>query len=371
MQQDVVTQEAIVMVPFCASGSDHATRVPSVTVCLVTHNRPHYVRSCLASLRCQTVGTAAFDIIVVDSCGRPEVSAELAEIVAEQPNARLLRVDRPGASVARNCGAEDSTADYIAYIDDDGLATPDWVEQIQRVVLEHEPWPGVLGGRVLPIWEQPLPSWWPESLRGVLSIIEWDGCGEYRSPQVPTGLEPYGVNMIVRREPLLAAGGFACKLGRFAGLLLSDEDVQVGWRLQDCGHSAWYDGRIVVHHQIQAVRLRPEWLIDRLYWQGASTVATRRILNMPERVWLELPRRLAVELLTLPLAVVPKRSTALLGLRWRLAYARGFTRMALMGEQRKRSLPARLWHALVHRDGRPVIPTLDIGARADENARQE
>jgi hypothetical protein len=68
---------------------------------------------------------------------------------------------------------------------------------------------------------------------------------------------------------------------------------------------------------------------------------------------------------------LPKRSTALLGLRWRLAYARGFTRMALMGEQRKRSLPARLLRALIHRDGQPIIPTLDIGARADESARSK
>ena len=177
--------------------------------------------------------------------------------------------------------------------------------------------------------------------------------------------------MIVQRQPLLDMGGFADRLGRFGGLLLSDEDVQVGWRLQDRGFSAWYDSRIVVHHQIQAARMRPEWLIDRLYWQGASTVATRRILGAPQQVWRELPRRLAVELLTLPSALLPKHSTALLALRWRLAYARGFTRMALMGEQRKRSLPARLLRALIRRDGQPIIPTLDIGARADESARPE
>lgn len=345
-----------------------AGRLPSVTACLVTHNRPHYVRSCLESLRRQTIGLDAFDVIVVDSCSRPEVSEDLARLVAESPNARLLRVDRPGASAARNRGAEVSTADFIAYIDDDGLATPDWIASIQQVVMEHDTWPGVLGGRVLPVWEAPLPAWWPESLRGVLSIIEWEGKGEFRTGAVPEGLEPYGVNMIVQRQPLLDMGGFADRLGRFGGLLLSDEDVQVGWRLQDRGYSAWYDGRILVHHQIQAVRMRPEWLIDRLYWQGASTVATRRILGDPGAVWRELPRRLAVELLTLPAALVPKGSSALLGLRWRLAYARGFTRMALMGEQRKRTLPARLWRALVRRDGQPIIPTLDIGARADETA---
>jgi glucosyl-dolichyl phosphate glucuronosyltransferase len=343
-------------------------RTPTITVCLVTHNRPHYVRSCLESLRAQSVGLDAFDTIVVDSCGTPETGAALRGMVATLPNARLLRVDRPGASAARNLGAAHSTADFIAYLDDDALAMPDWVAQIRAVIRERHPWPGVIGGRVLPVWEQPLPAWWPDSLRGVLSIIEWEGRGEFRTAAVPAGLEPYGVNMIVQRAALLEMGGFADRLGRFAGLLLSDEDVQVGWRLQDRGLPAWYDSRIVVQHQIQGARMNPEWLIKRLYWQGASTVATRRMLGQPEQVWRELPRRLAVEALTSFAGLVPRHSTRLLPLRWRLAYAQGFTRMALAGEQKKRSIPGRAWRALVRRDGTKIIPVLDIGARADDAA---
>jgi glucosyl-dolichyl phosphate glucuronosyltransferase len=350
--------------PGVAGRVEKDRRVPTITVCLVTHNRPHYVRSCLESLRSQSVGLDAFDVIVVDSCGTPETGAALRTMTATLPNARLLRVDRPGASAARNMGAEHSTSDFLAYLDDDAMAMPDWVEQIRAVIQEHDPWPGVIGGRVLPVWEKPLPEWWPRALRGVLSIIEWQGRGEFRTPAIPAELEPYGVNMVVQRGPLLEMGGFADGLGRYAGLLLSDEDVQVGWKLQNCGYSAWYDSRIVVMHQIQGSRMNPEWLLNRLYWQGASTVATRRMLGQPEQVWREFPRRLAVEILTGFSALVPKSSTRLLALRWRLAYAQGFTRMALAGEQRKRSLPRRALRALIRRDGTPIVPVLDIGARA-------
>ena len=31
--------------------------------------------------------------------------------------------------------------------------------------------PAVIGGRILPAWEAPLPDWWPRSLRGVLTIV--------------------------------------------------------------------------------------------------------------------------------------------------------------------------------------------------------
>ena len=45
--------------------------------------------------------------------------------------------------------------------------------------------------------------------------------------------------------------------GRIGKALLSDEEVQLAWRLQAAGFSARYDSRIVVQHQIQAARLTP------------------------------------------------------------------------------------------------------------------
>jgi hypothetical protein len=163
----------------------------------------------------------------------------------------------------------------------------------------------------------------------VLSIIECEGEGEYRRPEVPAKLEPYGANMVVNVLALLAAGGFGTTIGRYGTSLLSDEDVQLAWTLQDAGHSVRYDSRIVVHHRIQARRLRPEWLLRRLYWQGASTVLTRRMLQSSGLVWRELPRRLAVACLFAPAALIPRHSTWLLPARWRLAYAVGFIRAAL------------------------------------------
>ncbi len=110
----------------------------------------------------------------------------------------------------------------------------------------------MIGGRILPKWEAPLPPWWPASLRGVLSIIEHEGAGEYRTAAVPPGLEPYGANMVVHVLSLLAAGGFGGAVGRYGQSLLSDEEVQLAWMLQDAGYSVRYDSRITVYHQIQA-----------------------------------------------------------------------------------------------------------------------
>jgi len=300
-----------------------------VTACICTHDRPGYVRDCLDGLRRQTVGDEQFDILVVDSASTGGVPAELAGLVGRLHNARLLRVEQAGVSVARNAGAWNADGAYIAYIDDDAIPAPDWIERILEAVGDTDPPPAMIGGRILPHWEAPLPFWWPPSLRGSLSIIEFEGRGEYRTAALPPRIEPYGANMVVQVQSLRAMGGFGRQSGRIGKVLLSDEEVQLAWKLQDAGQSVRYDSRIVVRHQIQAARLTPAWLLSRLYWQGVSTVRTRRALGRPGDVWQELPRRIAVAALLAPSALVRHCSTHLVPCRWRLAYALGFIRAAL------------------------------------------
>jgi glycosyltransferase involved in cell wall biosynthesis len=298
-----------------------------ITVCVCTHDRPSHVRDCLAGLRRQSVGADRFEILLVDSASTAAIASALASLAAAF-SVRLIRVERTGVSAARNAGARAARAPVIAYIDDDAVPAPDWIEAILRALPDDRPRPALLGGRILPDWEQPLPSWWPASLRGVLSIIEHEGQGTYRTAELPPGLEPYAANMVVDVAALLAVGGFDESLGRYGQVLLSDEEVRLAWAMQDTGHRIVYDSRIVVHHRIQAARLHPAWLLRRLYWQGASTVTTRRLTRRAGPVWREVPRRLAVLALLGPAAAVPMASTSLIGLRWRVAYALGFVRAA-------------------------------------------
>ena len=304
---------------------------PKVTVCLCTHNRPDYVRGCLAGLQRQSLPADQFDIVVVDSGSSGDAPARLAALVADIPNARMIRIDLPGVSLARNAGAAAARGDYVAYIDDDAIPAPDWVAQIQACIVDASGVPAVLGGRILPVWEVPLPAWWPRSLRGVLSIIETEGKGAYGDAALPPTLAPFGANMIVHVPTMRSVGGFCVGVGRDGRVLLSDEDVQLAWRLQRAGYAVRFDSRVVVHHQIQAGRMTPDWLLRRMYWQGASSVITRRMLGEAAGVWWSLPRRLAVALLFLPAGLMSRSSVRWLPCRWRLAFSLGYVRAALIG----------------------------------------
>ncbi len=302
---------------------------PRITACICTHNRPDYLRDCLDGLAAQDVGPGGFDILVIDSGSSPDLAACIAALVAATPQAKLLRVERPGLSLARNMAARAVKIGFIAYLDDDAIPAVDWIASIRAAIGATNDPPAMIGGAIRPLWEAPLPGWWPASLVGVLSIIEAEGMGAYRQAGVAQALEPYGANMIIHVPDLLAAGGFIETIGRVGKTLLSDEEKVLAWHLQDTGHSVRYDSRIVVHHQIQAERLTVGWLLSRLYWQGMSRVRSARRITPQAGLVGEAARRALVFLMLAPVAMLPPSSVWLIGLRWRWCYAYGFLRAFL------------------------------------------
>ena len=196
-----------------------------LTVCVCTHNRPDCLAACLAGLASQTLRADTFEILVIDSGSTPENAMALRRHVAGVANARSLRIDEPGLCRARNLGAREARADYIAYIDDDAVPEPGWAQSIldaieRRGILVCCPVAFCRHGR------SPCLTWWPERLRGVLSINEAEGRGPFGSPDLPQRLEPCGANLIVHVSSLLTLGGFWTQ-GRCGNTLLSDDEVQL------------------------------------------------------------------------------------------------------------------------------------------------
>src|SRR5215470_13556316 len=88
-----------------------------ISVIIPTYNAAAFVAEALASVRAQT--QVAAETIVVDN-GSTDASPRLAEAAG----ARVLRLDRPGVSRARNAGIRAATQPWIAFLDADDRWQP-------------------------------------------------------------------------------------------------------------------------------------------------------------------------------------------------------------------------------------------------------
>lgn len=263
---------------------------------------------------------------MVDSAS-PVPEARAIAALAAVNGARLLRTEQAGLSRARNMGLSESSGSWVAFLDDDAVPEPEWAGALLDRIAVLPERAAALGGRIIPAWEAPLPGWWPPSLRGVLTIIEWDGFGEV-GVNLPEEVDIYGANMAFAAAPLREVGGFAEALGRVGDRLLSGEEVEVVSALRGIGYRAFYEGAAAVRHTIQRERLRPGWLLSRLLWQGATDALRDRAGNNGHRRLLGAAARLLVQA---PLLLWPATSSALLRARCGAAYNLGYLRGRLAG----------------------------------------
>jgi glycosyltransferase involved in cell wall biosynthesis len=107
---------------------------PAVTVVVVNYNGGDYLRGCLASLARQTF--TDFETIVIDNASSDD---SLARIREQPARTILLRQDRNlGFAAGNNVGARAGRGRWLALLNPDAEASPDWLAAMMRAV-EHRP----------------------------------------------------------------------------------------------------------------------------------------------------------------------------------------------------------------------------------------
>jgi glycosyltransferase involved in cell wall biosynthesis len=103
-----------------------------VSVVMPTLNRPVPLRRALHSLTAQHVPDGhRIELVVVDNS--PDGNARHSvEAIARETAIPLRYVSEPhpGIAVARNRGVRESVGDWVAFLDDDEEAAPDWVQSL-------------------------------------------------------------------------------------------------------------------------------------------------------------------------------------------------------------------------------------------------
>lgn len=236
----------------------------SAIVC--THNRSGYLKKAVQSLNDQTLPKEQYEVIVVDNASTDDTEA-VVESFRHVPNLRYIYEPILGLSQARNTGWQNAKGKYIAYLDDDAIACPEWLKRILRAFETMKPTPGSVGGKVVPIWEIERPTWLPKEMEPALTIIDWSD-----QPIFLTESHQFlaGVNISYPRDVLEECKGFSVNLGRKGSILLSGEEYFVERYIKSMGLGVYYDPLICVQHHIPAERLTSRWLCRRYFWQGAS-----------------------------------------------------------------------------------------------------
>lgn len=232
----------------------------SAIICTYAEERWDDLAVAVESLQKQIIPPREI-IVVVDHNVRlfQRTQAQMLGIVVTENH------EERGLSGARNHGIAIATSTFVAFLDDDAVAEPDWLLRLSQ----HCEDPKVLGagGAVDPLWLCKRPAWFPEEFYWVV------GCSYLGLPQVLSEVRnPYGGCACFRREVFEVAGGFRVGIGRAGSRPLGGEETELCIRArQRWPHRVFlYDPQAKIHHRIPPSRSKWHYFRSRCYAEGLS-----------------------------------------------------------------------------------------------------
>jgi GT2 family glycosyltransferase len=241
----------------------------SAVVCTHDQRRWDAMTRAVESLRTQTRPPDEI-VLVVD-----HNDALLERIRTELPDLVVLpNEQRRGLSGARNTGIAAAKGSFVAFLDDDAAAMPDWLERLEVLCAR----PGVIGvgGRVVPRWLSDRPPWFPEEFLWVV------GCTYRGLPAEPAQVRNiYGGCFAIRRDVLTEIGGFRTELGRGASKGMGCEETELCIRATQRFEEAifLYDPDAVIEHDVPADRGTWTYFRRRCFGEGVSKAILTKMVG--------------------------------------------------------------------------------------------
>ena len=249
---------------------------PFISVIIATINRTHYLEKCLKAILADSYDE--YEIVIVDQ-GEDNQTKELIDgQFSRVDRIRYLHTDTIGLSHARNLGWENAKGEIIAFIDDDAIPVAGWLEAYAKVFLETDPTPGMVGGKIEPIWEVPKPKWYPKEREFLLATYD---IGDKIKPFPELEL-PIGANFAVLRRIIEDFGGFDDRVGFNQSRkksMIAGEDTLIGLRAREAGYAIYYQPDAKVFHHISATKLSRRYFLRRHYWEGVTQIVLMNCRN--------------------------------------------------------------------------------------------
>lgn len=205
-----------------------------VSVIIPTHNRKDLLLRLLDSLLQQTLPPEAYEIIVV--CNRVTDGSDEAVKLLSQQHSRVRCINQPdgGPAAARNAGAKAAKGRYLAFTDDDCVASRTWLHALVTT-LDCSDAVGV-EGRTITDTSRCTPLTHQMESNGTAFVA-------------PT------CNVAYRRAAFEEVNGFEEQFP-FA----HNEDADLAWRIEALGPVRYLPSALVIHPP------RPESFRKRLLW---------------------------------------------------------------------------------------------------------
>ena len=216
---------------------------PEISVVICTHNRSLLLADCINSLLNQNINSENFEILIVDNNSTDNTKDVIAEFCEKHNNIKYLFEQTAGYSAPRNCGWKNASGKIIAYIDDDEIAAPNWIESVLNT-FQIEEKPDIIGGIYEVKYDETPPDWFTDSMGGTNKNRQKGLLNQRADCYFAGG------NIAFKKEVLEKLNGFSGDFDMKDGFLMMGEDTDICQRAKNAGFKLYYNPGIAIYHRM-------------------------------------------------------------------------------------------------------------------------
>jgi glycosyltransferase involved in cell wall biosynthesis len=239
---------------------------PTVSIVIPAHNAAWSLVECLESLAWQSYPQYLREVLVVDN-NSTDNTAKVTRAKGLTP----LFCAKPGPSAARNVGIAKAKGEFIAFLDSDAVAQPDWLERLVEPFADETV--GGVGGAIKAYRKQTGPEYHACACGMLDQRRQLEGQLPFMPPFAATA------NAAFRASVLREIGGFDEEF--FVG-----EDADLSWRAQWAGHQLRYAEQAMVRHRHRA-EIKPYLRQTFNYGHGSVCLFAKHRKRLGRRIWIE------------------------------------------------------------------------------------
>lgn len=214
-------------------------RLPGISVVINTNGRLQPLMKTVAALEWQRYPHVELCIVTGP---KEDGSAEFAQGLADAGKIKTARCEVENLSISRNMGIDLAAGDLVAFLDDDALPEPVWLEQLAP--LFSPPEVAGAGGLVFQPNSRDIQFRYSLCDRfGKTTHIQRNHPPGFAYPFRPTYPHVMGANCIFRREALATVGGFDDEYDYYL------DEADLCCRLVDKGRQIVHADWAPVHHK--------------------------------------------------------------------------------------------------------------------------
>ena len=215
---------------------------PIVSIVIPAYGRTDLLEKSVRSALAQDFDPKQFEVIVVDTSADDGNARMIVNLQQEAPCRLLFFRKKPeGPGPSRNLGVKESRSEYLAFLDSDCWARPDW---LREGLSRFQEGMGLVQGKIIPDPEVP-----HSVFNRSIEVYREAWCYET-------------ANIFYRREAFDQVGGFiADPKGHSLNYALGGEDVDLAWKVKRAGWKSCFAENAVVAHNVARLPLW-RWIIQ-------------------------------------------------------------------------------------------------------------